>query len=162
MKQKPRVAIFDFADCEGCELEIADLEEEILELLEIVDIVSFREVMKEHSDNYDIAIVEGSIMRPMDEKRLRDIRSKAKILVALGACACIGGVNKIRNQWMHDEVINAVYGDAPVHGNPLFDVFKTKALNEVVPVDYYIQTFGHLTSAWKKTRNTKISSLCRM
>lgn len=138
MKQKPRVAIFDFADCEGCELEIADLEEEILDLLDIVDIVSFREVMKEHSDNYDIAIVEGSIMRPMDEKRLRDIRSKAKILVAIGACATIGGVNKIRNQWMHDEVIREVYGDAPIQGNELFDVFKTKALNEVVPVDYYI------------------------
>src|SRR5512136_298264 len=131
MKEKPRVAVFDFADCEGCELEIADLEEEILELLEIVDIVSFREVMKEHSDSYDIAIVEGSIMRPMDENRLKSIRSKAKILVALGACACIGGVNKIRNQWMHDEVINSVYGDAKIHGNPLFDVFKTKALNEV-------------------------------
>ena len=138
MKQKPRVAVFDFADCEGCELEIADLEEEILDLLEIVDIVSFREVMKEHSDNYDIAIVEGSIMRPMDEKRLRNIRSKAKILVALGACATIGGINKIRNQWMHDEVLRAVYGDAPVQGNELFDVFKTKALNEVIPVDYYI------------------------
>jgi coenzyme F420-reducing hydrogenase gamma subunit len=138
MKQKPRVAIFDFADCEGCELEIADLEEEILDLLEIADIVSFREVMKEHSDNYDIAIVEGSIMRPMDEKRLRDIRSKAKILVAIGACATIGGVNKIRNQWMHDEVIREVYGDAPIQGNELFNVFKTKALNEVVPVDYYI------------------------
>jgi len=138
MKQKLRVAIFDFADCEGCELEIADLEEEIFDLLEIVDIVSFREVMKEHSDNYDIAIVEGSIMRPMDEKRLRNIRSKAKILVAIGACATIGGVNKIRNQWMHDEVIREVYGDAPTQRNELFDVFKTKALNEVVPVDYYI------------------------
>jgi sulfhydrogenase subunit delta len=68
MKQKPRVAVFDFADCEGCELEIADLEEEVLDLIEIVDIVSFREVMKDHSDDYDIAIVEGSIMRPMDEQ----------------------------------------------------------------------------------------------
>ncbi|MDH7517546.1 MAG: hypothetical protein QHH19_04300 [Candidatus Thermoplasmatota archaeon] len=138
MKQKTRVAVFDFADCEGCELQIANLEEEILDLIEIVDIVSFREVMKEHSDNYDIAIVEGSIMRPMDEERLRNIRSKAKILVALGACATIGGVNKIRNQWMHDEVIKTVYGDAPIHRNELFNVFKTKAVNEVVPVDYYI------------------------
>ncbi len=138
MKQKPRVAVFDFADCEGCELQIANLEEEILDLIEIVDVVSFREVMKEHSDNYDIAIVEGSIMRPMDEKRLRNIRSKAKILVALGACATTGGINKIRNQWMHDEVVRTVYGDASVEGNELFNVSKTKALNEVVPVDYYI------------------------
>ncbi len=138
MKQKPRVAVFDFSDCEGCELEIADLEEELIDLIEIVDIVSFREVMKEHSDTYDIAIVEGSIMRPMDERRLKSIRSKAKILVALGACATIGGVNKIRNQWMPDEVLHAVYGDANLKGNELFDVFKTKALKEVVPVDYNI------------------------
>ncbi|MEM0466267.1 MAG: hypothetical protein QXL17_01685 [Candidatus Thermoplasmatota archaeon] len=138
MSTKPRVAVFDFADCEGCELQIANLEEEILDLLEIVDIVSFREVMKEHSDEYDIAIVEGSIMRPMDEKRLKYIRSKAKILVALGACATIGGVNKIRNQWMPEEVMKDVYGNAKVKGNELFNVNKTKAVNEVVPVDYYI------------------------
>jgi sulfhydrogenase subunit delta len=138
MKQKPQVAIFDFADCEGCELEIADLEEEILDLIDIVDIVSFREVIKEHSDSYDIAIVEGSIMRPMDERRLRSIRNKAKTLVALGACATMGGINKIRNQWMPEEVIKTVYKDANLKGNDLFDVFKTKAINEVVPVDYYI------------------------
>jgi len=50
--------------------------------------------MKEHSDSYDIAIVEGSVMRPMDEQRLRGIRSRAKILVALGACATIVGLTK--------------------------------------------------------------------
>lgn len=138
MKQKPRIAVFDFADCEGCELEIADFEEEILSLIDIFDVVSFREVMKEHSDTYDIALVEGSIMRPMDEQRLRSIRSKAKTLVALGACATIGGVNKIRNQWMPEEVIKDVYGEVDLKGNELFNVFKTKALNEVVPVDYYI------------------------
>jgi coenzyme F420-reducing hydrogenase gamma subunit len=138
MKQKPRVAVFDFADCEGCELEIADLEEELLDLIDIVDIVSFREVMKEHSDTYDIAIIEGSIMRPMDEQRLLRIRSKAKILVALGSCAAIGGVNKIRNQWMPDDVMKEVYGETNLKGNELFNVFRTKALNEVVPVDYYI------------------------
>ena len=138
MKQKPRVAIFDFASCEGCELQIANLEEEVLDLIDIVDVVSFREVMKEHSDTYDIAIIEGSIMRPIDEKRLRKIRAKAKILVALGACATIGGINKIRNQWTPDNVKTEVYGDAKLEGNELFDVFKTKALNEVVQVDYYI------------------------
>ena len=138
MKQKPRVAVFDFADCEGCELQIANLEEEILDLISFVDVVSFREVMKEHSDSYDIAIVEGSIMRPMDEQRLRGIRSRAKILIALGACATMGGVNKIRNQWMPDEVKKDVYGNANIKGNELFDVFQTKAINEVVPVDYYI------------------------
>ena len=136
MKQK--VAFFDFSSCEGCQLQIADLEEEILDLIEIVDIVSFREVMKEHSDDYDIAIVEGSIMRPIDEQRLRYIRNHAKILVAFGACATIGGINKIRNQWPVSKVMKEVYGDANVENNDFFQVFPTKAINEVVPVNYYI------------------------
>jgi len=135
---KPRVAFFDFASCEGCQLQIANLEEEVLDLISIVDVVSFREVMKEHSEEYDIAIIEGSIMRPMDEERIRKIRSKSKILVAFGACACIGGVNKIRNQWSVDEVKKEVYKNADLKDNKYFDVFKTKAVNEVVPVDYYI------------------------
>ena len=135
---KPRVAFFDFASCEGCQLQIANLEEEILDLISIVDVVSFREIMKEHSDDYDIAFVEGSIMRPIDADRLRKIRSNAKILVALGACATSGGINKIRNQWPAEEVKKEVYGDADIEDNEFFDAFQTKAVNEVVPVDYYI------------------------
>jgi sulfhydrogenase subunit delta len=135
---KPRVAFFDFASCEGCQLQIANLEEEVLDLISIVDVVSFREVMKEHSDDYDIAIIEGSINRPMDEERVKQIREKAKILVALGACATIGGVNKIRNQWDAENVKKEVYGDAKLKGNKYFDVYPTKAVDEVVKVDYYI------------------------
>jgi coenzyme F420-reducing hydrogenase gamma subunit len=136
---KPKVAFFDFASCEGCQLQIANLEEEVLKLIEIVDVVSFREIMKEHSDDYDIAIIEGSIMRPMDEVRLRKIRSTADKLIAFGACACIGGVNKIRNQWKPEEVKKEVYKNADLKENEYFDVFQTKAVNEVVPVDYYIR-----------------------
>jgi len=135
---KPKVAFFDFSSCEGCQLQIADLEEEIIDLISIVDVVSFREVMKEHSDDYDIAIIEGSIMRPMDELRLRKIRNNAKIVVALGACATIGGVNKIRNQWTPKEVLKEVYGNADINHNKYFEVFETKALDEVIKVDYYI------------------------
>jgi len=61
---KPRVAIFDFASCEGCELQIANLEEQVIDLVQAVDFVSFREVMKEHSDSHDIAFIEGSIHHP--------------------------------------------------------------------------------------------------
>ena len=135
---KPRIAFFDFSSCEGCQLQIADLEEDILKLVDIVDIVSFREIMKDHSDDYDIAVIEGSIMRSMDEHRLRKIRSRCQTLIALGACATIGGVNKIRNRWPTREVIKEVYKDANINDNEFFDVKKTKAVNEVVPVDYYI------------------------
>jgi len=135
---KPKVAFFDFSSCEGCQLQVVNLEEKILDLVDIVQVVSFREAMKEHSDDYDIAFVEGSIMRPMDEERLERIRRNAKILVAIGACACSGGVNKLRNKWPVAEVKAEVYGDAPIEGNPYFDVFPTKAINEVVAVDVYI------------------------
>ena len=138
---KPRVAFFDFSSCEGCQLQVANLEEDIIDLSKIVEIISFREVMKEHSDDYDIAFVEGSIMRPMDEKRLKKIREKAKILVALGSCAAFGGINKLRNQWSPEEVKKEVYGMAKeedIEGNPFFDVFETKAVGEVVKVDYFI------------------------
>lgn len=135
---KPKVAFFDFASCEGCQLQIVNLEEKILDLIEVVDVVSFREAMKEHSDDYDIAVIEGSIMRPMDEERLKGIRENADILVALGACACTGGLNKLRNMWPVDKVKERVYGDADIEDNPLFDAFPTKAVDEVVKVDYYI------------------------
>ncbi|HIH98743.1 MAG TPA: NADH:ubiquinone oxidoreductase [Thermoplasmata archaeon] len=135
---KPRVAFFDFASCEGCQLQVINLEESILDLIEIVDVVSFREAMKEHSDRYDIAFIEGSIARPMDEKRLKRIRSKANVLVALGACACIGGVNALRNQFTEEEVKKKVYGNARIGGNPYFNVFPLKAVDEVVKVDYYL------------------------
>lgn len=137
---KPKVAIFDFASCEGCELQVVNLEEEVVDLVNMVDVVSFREAMKEHSNEYDVAIVEGGIERPMDEKRIKDIRSKAKILIALGDCACTGGVNKLRNDMPSKEVKKEVYGSAKIDDNPLFDVFpKAKALDEVVPVDFYIR-----------------------
>lgn len=135
---KPRVAFFDFASCEGCQLQVVNLEEKILDLIDVVDVVSFREAMKEHSDEYDIAFIEGSIMRPMDEERLKKIRKNAKILVALGACACIGGVNKLRNEWSVENVKKEVYGNADIKDNKFFDAFPTKAVDEVVEVDFYI------------------------
>lgn len=115
------------------------MEEQILDLVEKVDVVSFREAMKETSDQYDIAFVEGSIQRPMDVKRLKGIRSKAKILVALGDCATTGCVNKLRNESSIADSLEEVYSkDFPCKGR-LFDLGKTKALNEVVNVDFYIR-----------------------
>jgi coenzyme F420-reducing hydrogenase gamma subunit len=136
---KPKVAVFDFASCEGCELQIANLEEHVLDLVEAVDVVSFREVMKESSDDYDIAFVEGSIQRPMDVERIKHIRSKAKVLVALGDCACTGCVNKLRGDWPLKEPLKEVYGTEKPGDKSLFDVREAKALHEVVPVDFFIR-----------------------
>ncbi|MDI6821613.1 MAG: NADH:ubiquinone oxidoreductase [Actinomycetota bacterium] len=134
---KPKVAFFDFASCEGCQLQVINLEESVIDLIDIVDVVSFREAMKEHSDDYDIAFIEGSIARPIDEERLKVIRSRANILVPLGACACIGGINALRNRFPINEV-KKVYGGADLKNNPYFDVFPTKSVDDVVKVDYYV------------------------
>jgi len=133
---KPRVAIFDFACCEGCQLQIVNLEEEILELASAVELVEWREAMSEQSHEYDIAIIEGSITRPEDEQRLKVIRSRAKILVAIGACATTGGINKLKNNFDLEDVKTCVYGkDA---GMPHLDTAMTKAVDEVVKVDYKV------------------------
>jgi coenzyme F420-reducing hydrogenase gamma subunit len=137
---KQRIAFFDFACCEGCQLQVLNLEEDVIGLAKAFDIVSFREAMKEHSDHYDIAFVEGSIVRPVDEERLKEIRRRADVLVALGACACMGGVNAIRNEISPNEVKQIVYGKAAKENenNPYFDAKELRAVDEVVRVDYYI------------------------
>ncbi len=136
MEDKPRIAIFDFSCCEGCQLQIVNLEEELLELLQDAEVVEWREAMSEKSHEYDIAIVEGSITREEDIPRLELIRSRAKILVAIGACATIGGVNKLKNNFNLDEVKDYVYqGDA---NKPHLNTAMTKAVDEVVKVDYYV------------------------
>ncbi|MGQ9674359.1 MAG: hypothetical protein ACUVX1_01650 [Chloroflexota bacterium] len=133
---KPRVAIFDFACCEGCQLQIVNMEEEILDLISLIEPVEWREAMSDHSDAYDIAIVEGSITRPQDEERLRQIRDRAAVLIALGACAATGGVNKLKNNLNLDEAKSIVYGDAAAM--PHLDTAMTKAIDEVVKVDYKV------------------------
>jgi sulfhydrogenase subunit delta len=131
--EKPRLAIFDFACCEGCQLQILDMEEEILDLLAVVQPVEWREASSDHSDAYDIALVEGSITRPQDEERLKEIRRRAEVVVALGACAATGGVNKLKNSLDLDEVRQCVYG--PACDMPHLATFPTRALHEIVKVD---------------------------
>jgi len=131
---KPKVAFFDFAGCEGDELQIANLEEELLSLLGHVEVVSFREVMKEHSNDYDIAFIEGSCTRLADEDRLKEIRKNAKIVVAIGACATIGGINSLKNYKDPDEVGRIVYGDKA----KLFDTYAARPIDAVIPVDVYV------------------------
>ncbi|MCP4215727.1 MAG: hypothetical protein GY765_13825 [bacterium] len=137
MGAKPKVAFFDFACCEGCQLQIANLEEQVVGLAELVDVVEFREVLTGTAPEYDIAFIEGSITRKGDEARLKDIRDRAKMLVAFGQCAVSGGINRLKNQWHSmDEVRQEVYGDDAAM--PHLDTYPTKAVHEVVQVDFSI------------------------
>ena len=133
---KPRLAIFDFACCEGCQLQVVNMEEEILDLISVVDPVEWREGMSEQSDEYDVAVIEGSITRPQDEERIKKIREKAKVLIAIGACATTGGVNRLKNNFTFDDVKQCVYKDKA--SMPHLDTAKTKAVGEVVKVDFVV------------------------
>ncbi len=135
--KKLRMAIFDFACCEGCQLQIVNMEEGLLDLLDIVEPVEWREAISDQSEEYDLAFVEGSITREEDEQRLKDIRQRARILVALGACAVNGGVNRLKNAPDMDEVRRCVYGNSATM--PHLATAPTKAVGEVVKVDFEVR-----------------------
>jgi len=140
---KPRVAFFDFTSCEGCQLDALNLTaEELLDLIAAVDIVNFREAMTERSDDYDIAFVEGSITRESEIPRLQKIRKQAKILVAFGACASIGGINCLKNHLPMDEALKIVYGDDAKY----YDTIPARPVHAVVPVDYYVRGCPPITA----------------
>ena len=137
MSTKPKVAFFDFASCEGCQLQIANLEEEIIDLVNLVDLVEFREVMTEKAPGYDIAFIEGSITRKKDEDRLRNIRKRSGLLVALGACAATGGLNKLKNvRGNLEQVRRDVYGSDWDRSH--LETYATRAVDEIVHVDAYV------------------------
>ena len=131
---RPKIAFFDFTSCEGCQLTVIDSLQTHLELLDVVEIVQFREAMTEKGQDYQIAFVEGSLARPADEERLLDIRERAEILVALGACAHIGGINTIRNRQPLQKVREYVYGDKA----EWFEAYAARPIDAAVPVDFFV------------------------
>lgn len=132
---KPKVAFFDFACCEGCQLQVANIGEALLDVLGAIDVVEFREVMSEKYDkDYDVVIIEGSITDHHAEERIKKIRARAKVLIAYGACAAIGGVNGMKNSFDLDEIRKSVYGK----DYKLFDSLPTRPIHQVVKVDYTV------------------------
>jgi coenzyme F420-reducing hydrogenase gamma subunit len=130
--QKLRIGVFDFTGCEGCELQLANKEESLLDFLSLLEIVNFREVSSDRGQDYDVALVEGSISRADEVDRIKDIRSKAKVLVAIGSCACFGGVNGQKNRFELDDVVKEVYGEHKV------ETEKVRRIGDVVDVDLEI------------------------
>jgi coenzyme F420-reducing hydrogenase gamma subunit len=132
---RPRTAFFDFACCEGCQLQVANLGEALLDILGVIEVVEFRETMSEKWDkDLDVAIVEGSITNEHAIERIRGIRKRSKVLVAYGSCATIGGVNGMKNNFSLPDIGKYVYGD----DYRLFPTEWTRALHQVVTVDYFV------------------------
>ncbi len=140
---KPRIAFFDMASCEGCQLAILNCEDVFLHILDLVEIVEFREALSETAPRFDIAFVEGSINREMDAERLHDIRTRCTWLVSLGACASHGNVQARSNALSPAENLQRVYGPETCHVTqtdpeywPLWAHTRVRAVHEVVKVDY--------------------------
>jgi sulfhydrogenase subunit delta len=130
--KKPRIAVFDFTCCEGCELQLANKEETLVPFLKAIEVVNFREVSSVRGEDYDIALIEGAISRDDEVARLTKIRARAKVLVAYGSCACFGGVNRQKNAYDLSAAVREVYGDQPKSTRPVVPI------KEIVPVDLSI------------------------
>lgn len=129
---KPKIGVFDFTACEGCELEMINNEGSLIDFLNLVEVVNFREISSDALDNYDIAFIEGSISRKDDAERLKKIRAKAKVLVAIGACATFGGVNFRKNKFSLDKIKKDIYGDKEI------DTMEVHRVADIVKVDLNI------------------------
>lgn len=107
---RPKLAVFKFASCDGCQLALLDAEDQLLAIAEKLEVAYFLETSSYQGKGpYDIALVEGSITTADDEQRIREIRRQCKHLVTIGACATAGGIQALRNWADSDEFLRAVY-----------------------------------------------------
>jgi sulfhydrogenase subunit delta len=106
----PRLAVFKFASCDGCQLSVLNLEDDLLALGEALDIAYFPEASSRMVEGpYDIALVEGSITTAHDAERILEVRRQSRALITIGACATAGGIQALRNWTRVDAFRRAVY-----------------------------------------------------
>ncbi len=107
---RPKLAVWKFASCDGCQLSILDCEDELLALADKIEIAHFREASSAVVDGpYDLSLVEGSVTTPDDERRIKEVRAQSRVLVTIGACATAGGIQGLRNFANVDEYRRIVY-----------------------------------------------------
>ena len=110
ISHKPRLAVFKFASCDGCQLSLLDCEDELSSIAGRVEIAYFLEATsKVELGPYDIALVEGSITTPHDALRIEEVRRQSQFLVTIGACATAGGIQALRNWADHKDFLRCVY-----------------------------------------------------
>jgi len=134
--RKPRLGVFKFASCDGCQLSILDCEDELLAIAGAVDIADFREASRAVLDGpYDLSLVEGSVTTPHDAERIKEIRAQSKALVTIGACATAGGIQALRNFADVEEYRRVVYA-RPEY---LSTLATSTAIADHVPVDFELR-----------------------
>lgn len=131
VNSKPKVAVHKFSSCDGCQLALLNLGEDLLSLAERVDFVHFVEAGSYSPDvQVDLAFVEGSISTPEDLERIQHIRMHSKLLVAIGACATAGGIQALRNTADSKQWIAQIYPQ-PEH---------IQSLTQSTPISAHIKT----------------------
>jgi sulfhydrogenase subunit delta len=106
----PKVGVVKLASCDGCQLALLDLEDELLAVAERFDLVQFPEATSRHWDGeFDVLLVEGSVSTPSQAEELRHLRARTRLLVAIGACATAGGIQALRNHLDERTVAASVY-----------------------------------------------------
>ncbi|HWE37360.1 MAG TPA: hypothetical protein VG406_12400 [Isosphaeraceae bacterium] len=131
-RARPRLGVFKFASCDGCQLSILDCEDELLALADRVEIAFFLEATRRPLEGeFDVALTEGSISTPAQEAEIRDIRRRSRFLITLGACASTGGIQGLRNFGRLDDVLPVVYA-SPQYIETLAD---SRPASAYVPVD---------------------------
>jgi coenzyme F420-reducing hydrogenase gamma subunit len=109
-QHKPRLAVWKFASCDGCQLSLLDCEDELLAVAEKLEIANFPEASRAVLKGpYDLSLVEGSITTPHDAERIHQVRRASRYLVTIGACATAGGIQALRNFGNVKEFLSIVY-----------------------------------------------------
>src|SRR5512132_2046174 len=135
-KQRPRLAVWKFASCDGCQLTLLDCEDALLALAGVVQIANFLEASREVVKGpYDVSLVEGSITTPHDAERIHGIRRASKVLVTIGACATSGGIQALRNFTDVNRYARAVYP----HPEYLETLRTSTPIGDHVRVDYELR-----------------------
>jgi coenzyme F420-reducing hydrogenase gamma subunit len=130
---RPTLAVWKFASCDGCQLSLLDCEDELLVLARAVRIAHFTEMSRTSLDGpYDISLVEGSITTNQDVERIREVRANSRYLVTIGACATSGGIQALRNFTAPGEYAGVVYA----HPEYLDSLDSSTPIAAHVKVDY--------------------------
>jgi coenzyme F420-reducing hydrogenase gamma subunit len=128
-KKKPKLAVWKFASCDGCQLSLLDCEDQLLAVAEAVQIAHFPEATSASVRGpYDLSLVEGSISTPADAQRIHRVRQASKRLVTIGACATAGGIQALRNFKDVKEFTQIVYARPD----------NIEALSKSTPVAYHV------------------------
>jgi coenzyme F420-reducing hydrogenase gamma subunit len=112
MSERPKLAVWKFASCDGCQLSLLDCEDELLAIAGAIEIAYFPEATRAVVEGpYDVSLVEGSITTRHDAERIQDIRSQSGSLITIGACATAGGIQALRNWADVSEFTSIVYAE---------------------------------------------------